>query len=103
MPSQLPGSITRSVSQFNRLDRAFQRHELRDLDPFKALNHSGLNFNGFALGRPFCGLIRLLSWVGRSRITEALGAPLKRGVGGDVLGDGIDRGGQFFQSHIFFA
>jgi hypothetical protein len=57
-PSQMPGQfapfITRSVSQFSRLDRAFQRHEFRDLNPFKALNHSGLNFNGFALGRPFC-------------------------------------------------
>jgi hypothetical protein len=52
--------ITRSVPQFSRLDRAFQRHEFPDLDPFKALNHSGLNFNGFALGRPFCRLIRLI-------------------------------------------
>jgi hypothetical protein len=52
--------ITRSAPQFSRLDRAFQRHEFLDLDPFEALNHSGLNFNGFALGRPFCRLIRLI-------------------------------------------
>src|SRR3984893_6987802 len=33
-------------------------------------------------------------------MTETFGAPLKRGLGGDAWGDGIDRGGQFFQSHV---
>src|SRR5215471_17084835 len=57
-------------------DRSFRCHQLRDSAPLNALNHSGLNFNGFALGRPFCGSIKLtyLGW----RISHS-GATLKTG------------------------
>jgi len=40
------------MSQFGVPDQAFRRCAFRDLGPSQALNHSDLNFNGFALGRP---------------------------------------------------
>src|SRR5579871_1508970 len=51
------------------------------LDSLQPLNRSGLNFNSFALGRPFCGAMRSARLEWESRTTGVSGAALKNGRG----------------------
>ena len=64
----------------------------------QALNHSSLNFNSFALRRPFCGRIKLIciGWgLGASQAPLGFRTRCDSAAGGDVLRDGTGRLDQF--------
>ena len=70
------------------------RHcQLRNPTPLQPLNHSGLNFNSFALGRPFCRVISPTCLEWESRVTGIFRICRSR-MAGDALRDGIDGGGR---------
>ena len=83
-------------------DRASRRRLPPDPDRSQALNHSHLNFNSFAFGRPFCESIRLMC-LGRDFTRPANACAGVRlypqdEPGGEALRDGIDRRGLFSKS-----